>query len=87
LRDEFLLGGLDELTTAGFALVILSPVMDKTIFDDVVRFAAWATWHGASGAKDVLMILSLHLGDYPQMFIDVAPSSIIAPRSEIAING
>jgi hypothetical protein len=45
LRDQFLLGGFDELTTTGFALVILSPVMDETIFDDVFRFAAGATWH------------------------------------------
>lgn len=35
LRDELLLGALDELTTAGFALVILSPVMNETVFDDV----------------------------------------------------
>jgi hypothetical protein len=45
LRNEFLLGGLHELATTGFALVILSPIGDETVFDDVFRFAAGATWH------------------------------------------
>jgi hypothetical protein len=45
LRDQFLLGGLDELATAGFALVILISAMDETVFNYVVRFTAWATWH------------------------------------------
>jgi hypothetical protein len=38
-----LLECLDELAIAGFALVILIAIMDKTVFDHVLRFAAWAT--------------------------------------------
>jgi hypothetical protein len=65
LRDQFLLRCRDELTTAGFAFVVLISIMDKTVFDHVVRFTAGATWHWSSVDKNFLIILSLHLEDYP----------------------
>jgi hypothetical protein len=43
--DLILLGYLDKLTTTGFTFVLLIAVMDEAVFDQVFRFAAWATWH------------------------------------------
>jgi hypothetical protein len=53
LRDQFLLRCLNKLSPTGFAFVILVPVVDETIFDNIFRCAAWATWHWKSEAKDV----------------------------------
>jgi hypothetical protein len=36
---------INKLTTANFTIVILIAVMGETVFDQVFRFAAWATWH------------------------------------------
>jgi small basic protein len=37
LRDQFLLKYRDELAVAGFAFVVLISIMNKTVFDHVVR--------------------------------------------------
>jgi hypothetical protein len=64
LRDQFLMKYRDELAVAGFAFVVLISIMNKTVFDHVIRFAAGTTWHRSSVDKDPLIILSLHLEDY-----------------------